>query len=237
VEVDIMDAVKVLAFDTGGTILDWHSGIVAALSNAGGRRGVAHDWHALTNEYRRRALRRMINAVDPPFNIDDVHRELLDELLAKAGITAFAAEDRAAIASRWHALDAWPDFVPALERLKRRYVCVSFTILSLALVIAVSRRNSIAWDAVIPCEMLRVYKTEPEAYQRAARLLQASPGDILMVACHNFDLDAARGEGFRTAFVRRPDEWGAAGPPDPTPNPACDIIVDGFAALADRLKA
>ena len=133
--------------------------------------------------------------------------------------------------------DAWPDFVPALERLKRRYVCVSFTILSLALVIAVSRRNGIAWDAVIACEMLRVYKTKPEAYQRAARLLQASPGDILMVACHNFDLDAARGEGFRTAFVRRPDEWGAAGPPDPTPNPACDIIVDGFAALADRLKA
>ena len=26
------------------------------------------------------------------------------------------------------------------------------------------------------------------------------------------DLDAARGEGFRTAFVCRPDEWGPAGP-------------------------
>ena len=55
-----------------------------------------------------------------------------------------------------------------------------------------------------------------------------------MVACHNFDLDAARGEGYRTAFVRRPQEWGSAGPPDPTPNPACDIVVDGFAEFADR---
>jgi 2-haloacid dehalogenase len=95
--------VKILAFDTGGTILDWHSGIRAALAETGERRGVTHDWAGFTNEYRRRALRRMINAVDPPFNIDDVHRELLDELLAKAGITAFTAEDRAAIASRWHA--------------------------------------------------------------------------------------------------------------------------------------
>jgi 2-haloacid dehalogenase len=229
--------VKILAFDTGGTILDWHSGISAALAETGQRRGVMHDWAGFTNEYRRHALRRMINAVDPPFNIDDVHRELLDELLAKAGITAFTAEDRAAIESRWHALDAWPDFVPALERLKRRYVCVSFTILSLALVIAVSRRSGIAWDAVIACEMLRVYKTKPEAYQRAAQLLQTLPGDILMVACHNFDLDGARGEGYRTAFVRRPDEWGPAGPPDPTPNPACDLIVDRFAELADRLSA
>jgi 2-haloacid dehalogenase len=232
-----MDGIKVLAFDTGGTILDWHSRIAGVLAERAMPHGIAHDWHALTNEYRRRALRRMLGQVDPPFNIDDAHREILDDLLREGGITAFTADDRAAIATAWHALDAWPDFVPALERLKRRYVCVSFTILSLALVIAVSRRNAIAWDAVIPCEMLRIYKTDPEAYRRAAGLLQVSPNDVLMVACHNFDLDAARAEGYRTAFVRRPDEWGPAGPPDPTPNPACDIVVDGFAELSDRLGA
>jgi 2-haloacid dehalogenase len=230
-----MDDLKILAFDTGGTILDWHTGIAEALAECGRRHGVSHDWHALTNEYRRRALRRMVGQVDPGFTIDNVHRDLLDELLQEAGIAAFTSEDRQAIAARWHELDAWPDFAPALARLKRRYVCVSFTILSLALVVAVSRRNAIAWDAVIACEMLRVYKTRPEAYQRAAELLRTPPSQILMVACHNFDLDAARGEGYRTAFIRRPDEWGLAGPPDPTPNPACDIVADGFAELADRL--
>src|SRR5262245_45492641 len=120
---------------------------------------------------------------------------------------------------------------------KTRYVCVSFTILSLALIIDVSRRNGIAWDAVISCEMLRVYKPQPEAYGAAARLLQADPAEILMVACHNFDLDAARAEGFRTAFIRRQDEWGPAGSPDPVPNPSTDIIVDNFAALSNRLGA
>jgi len=230
-----MDGIKVLAFDTGGTILDWHSGIVRALAQTGVQRGVEHDWPALANEYRRRSLRRMLGAVRPDFNIDDVHRQMLDELLGGAGITAFSSDDRQAIAARWHELDAWPDFVPALASLRPRYVCVSFTILTLTLVIDVSRRNGIAWDAVIPCEMLGVYKTRPEAYQRAAKLLGARPGEILMVACHNFDLDAARGEGYRTAFVRRPDEWGPAGPPDPVPNAKTDIVVTGFAELAERL--
>jgi hypothetical protein len=36
-----MDGIKVLAFDTGGTILDWHSGIVQLLAETGARRGVA----------------------------------------------------------------------------------------------------------------------------------------------------------------------------------------------------
>jgi 2-haloacid dehalogenase len=232
-----MDAIKALAFDTGGTILDWHSGITAALAECGGRHGVSRDWHEFTNEYRRRALRRMVGAVDPGCNIDDVHRDVLDELLREQNIAAFSAEDCAAIVSRWHQLEAWPDFVPALARMRRRYVCVSFTILSLSLVIDVSRRNGIGWDAVVSCEMLGVYKTRPEAYQRTARLLQVDPGAIVMVACHNFDLDAARGEGYRTAFIRRPDEWGPAGPPDPVPNPATDIVANGFPELADRLGA
>jgi 2-haloacid dehalogenase len=230
-----MDGIKVLAFDTGGTILDWHSGIVRVLAETGAQRGVERDWHELANLYRRRSLGRMLGAVDPNFTIDDVHREVLDEVLGENGIGEFSAEDRRAIAQRWHELDAWPDFAPALARLRRRYVCVSFTILSLSLVIDVSRRNAIVWDAVIPCEMLRVYKTRPEAYRRAAAHLAVEPGEILMVACHNFDLDAARGEGYRTAFVRRPDEWGPAGPPDPIPNPATDLVVAGFAELADRL--
>jgi 2-haloacid dehalogenase len=55
------------------------------------------------------------------------------------------------------------------------------------------------------------------------------------VACHNFDLNAAQAVGFRTAFVRRPDEWGPEGPPDPNPNRDYDFIVDRFDELADQV--
>ena len=57
----------------------------------------------------------------------------------------------------------------------------------------------------------------------------------MMVACHNFDLEAAKRVGFKTAFVRRPDEWGSEGPPDPTPNPNHDIIADNFPDLLKEL--
>ena len=56
-----------------------------------------------------------------------------------------------------------------------------------------------------------------------------------MVACHNFDLNAAQDVGMRTAFVRRPLEWGPEGPPDPLPNRAYDHVVDTFDELADAI--
>jgi 2-haloacid dehalogenase len=230
-----MQNIKILAFDTGGTILDWHAGLAAALAACGAAHGIERDWHAFANEWRRRSMRRMLGAIEPSFNIDDVHHDVLEELLDEDGVDAVSREERRVIAARWHQLDAWPDFVPALARLRRRYVCVSFTILSVPLVIDVSRRSGIDWDAVISCEMLRVYKPRAEAYQRTAKLLGASPGEILMVACHNFDLDAARSEGYRTVFVHRPAEWGPAGPPDPVPNPASDLVVAGFTELAEAL--
>jgi 2-haloacid dehalogenase len=230
-----MDEIRVLAFDTGGTVLDWHGGLVGALTELSSRRGVERDWHELANEYRRRSLQRMLGAVTPSFNIDDVHREILDELLVENGITAFSSDDRRRVAGVWHELDAWPDFVPGLVRLRQRYVCVSFTILNLSLVVDVSRRNGIQWDAVLPCEMLGIYKPRAEAYHRVASFLATPAAQILMIACHNFDLDAARGAGYRTAFVHRPAEWGPAGPPDPVPNPATDLKVAGFAELAAHL--
>ena len=231
-----MEHIKVVAFDTGGTVLDWHAGLTAAMTAWGAAQGIEHDWHALANEHRRRSLRWMTNTVDPGFNIDDVHRDVLGELLDENGLGG-SAEERRAIAESWHQLDAWPDFAAPLRQLRRRHICVSFTMLSLSLIVDDSRRNGIDWDAVIPCEMLRVYKPLSDAYRRAAAFLAVAPGEILMVACHNFDLDAARGEGYRTAFVRRPKEWGPAGPPDPVPNPACDLVVADFAELVERLGA
>ena len=92
-----MDRIKALAFDTGGTILDWHSGIVAALSEAGARRGVAADWHVVANAYRRRSLARMLGAVDPDFTIDDVHRSVLDEILAAHGAAALTSKSTGSV--------------------------------------------------------------------------------------------------------------------------------------------
>jgi 2-haloacid dehalogenase len=62
--------IKALAFDTGGTVLDWHSGVSAALARVGARRQVDRDWAEITRSYRRRAMQTVMGSVSPAFNID-----------------------------------------------------------------------------------------------------------------------------------------------------------------------
>lgn len=227
--------IKALTFDTGGTILDWHSGVCNAFQRIGEKHGISLDWHTVTNDYRRIAMRGIVAQVRPAFNMDDVHRTALDEVLSNYGLQQFDSQDRFDIFHTWHELSAWPDFPAALERIRKKLPVVSFTMLPLSLVVDVSRKNALEWDAVISCEMIGVYKPNREAYLKTAQWLGVEPTQILMVACHNFDLNAARSCGFKTAFIRRPAEWGPEGPPDPTPHPDCDIAVDGFDALAETL--
>lgn len=227
--------IRALAFDTGGTVLDWHGGLVAALSAAGARHAIEKDWHAIANDWRRRSLQGIVGQVRPAFHMDDVHRRTLDEVIAAHGLDILTVAEREAIWRAWHALDAWPDFPPAQAALRAAWPVVSFTMLPTALVVDVSRRNGIVWDAIVSCEMIGVYKPHAEAYATAARWIGVAPENVLMVACHNFDLNAAQDAGLRTAFVRRPDEWGPQGPPDPEPNRAYDFVVAGFEELRAAL--
>ena len=233
----MLAGIKALTFDTGGTILDWHTGLCQAFAQAGAQHGLSANWPEITNEYRRRSLKMMVSAVNPSFNIEDVHRRVLDEVIDHFKLTALTAEDRVSIWRKWHALDAWPDVQPALVPLMTKYVVVSFTILSTSLVIDVSRRNGLTWDCIVSCEMIGTYKTQLQAYRTCAPWLGYRAEELLMVACHNFDLMAAQAEGYRSAFVHRPAEWGPAGPPDPVPNAAHDIIAQDFADLAKQLGA
>ncbi len=229
--------IKALAFDTGGTVLDWHGGLVAALSGIGASHGLAPDWHAVVNDWRRRAMKGIVGQTQPAFNMDDVHRRTLDESLEHFGLQAFSPVERHQVWRTWHALDTWPDFPAALAALRKAFPVVSLTMLPTSLVVDVSRRNGIVWDAVISCEMIGVYKPHAQAYATAARWMGLEPAQILMVACHNFDLNAANKAGFHTAFVRRPAEWGPAGPPDPNPNMGYDIVVSDFDSLARAVLA
>jgi 2-haloacid dehalogenase len=233
--------VKALCFDTGGTVLDWHTGLRNAFSAAGIRHGVDRDWAAVTNDFRRRSLALIINQGEhapATKTFDDAHRETLDHILADYDLGMFGDDERRSL---WwdtiHGLQCWPDFPAAQARLRAKFLCVSFTLLSFRIVMDTSRRNGISWDAVISCEAIGKYKILPEAYETCAKFLQLDPSECCMVACHNFDLDAAKASGYKTAFVRRPDEWGAAGPPDPEPNPHHDIVAASFNELADRLGA
>ena len=232
--------IRALTFDTGGTILDWHTGFKTALTETGVKYGLERNWHDIANDLRRKGLGLMLNLgkdAPPPYNFDDAHRMALEELILEHDLHAFTEEDRHAIAyDAVHNFECWPDFPRVLPKLRQKKLCASFTILSFRIIMDTARRNALSWDAVFSCEAIGKYKFLPEPYERVAEFLQLEPHQICMVACHNFDLEAARSVGYKSAYVRRPREWGNDTPPDSAPNPSHDIIVDSFPDLAKTLS-
>ncbi len=78
--------VKALTFDTGGTVLDWHSGFSAAFKRAGDKYNINQDWRKLTNELRRKSLQKVLNLGEkspPNYNFDDAHRMALEEIITE----------------------------------------------------------------------------------------------------------------------------------------------------------
>ncbi len=233
-----LSKIKALTFDTGGTILDWHTGFKTAFEAAGKKHGMDKDWAGLANQLRKRALMSMLRLGEhepPAYTFDGAHRFTLEALIKENNLP-FDEEDIHAISyTAAHNFTCWPDFPAVLPKLREQYAVCSFTILSYRIIMDTARKNGLSWDAVFSCEGIGKYKILPEAYETVAKYLQLDPSQICMVACHNFDLDAAKAVGFKTAFVRRPDEWGHESPPDPEPNPKHDVIVETFPVLAETL--
>jgi 2-haloacid dehalogenase len=81
----------------------------------------------------------------------------------------------------------------------------------------------------------RHYKPDPETYLVTADLLGLRPEQCMMVAAHNNDLKAASALGLRTAFVRRPAEYGPGQSTNLKPERAWDVVAEDFVELAQRL--
>lgn len=232
--------IKALAFDVGGTVVDWHTGISRQLTAFGSQKGIEADWVALTKAWRMQGLGSALNKSTqevPGGNIDGAHRQALDTVLSEAGIEGFSTADRDEMTLFWHRLDPWPDAADAHARLRKKFIMSTLTILSVALIIDISRRAPFHWDAVISCEFLDYYKLHPSAYKDGVRLLQLDPNEVMMVAAHNLDLRGAHEQGLRTAFIRRPIEWGRGTTPEQELDPSIDIVANDLEDLADQLGA
>src|SRR5208337_4442242 len=68
-------------------------------------------------------------------------------------------------------------------------------------------------------------------YKLAVDYLGFPAEQILMVACHKYDLAAARAFGMKTAFISRPFEFGPNTKPDTEPKQWYDIYTESFVQL------
>lgn len=230
-----------LTFDVQGTCADFCQPLLRMGESINAARGLAIDWAALSAAWRglyRSALDQIIAGQRPWLRVDRIYRETLDILLEQHALAPlFSAAERDEMNRVWSRLEAWPDSVEGLARLRRRFVVSTLSNAGMATMVAVVKHAGLPFDAVLTAELAHTYKPAPAVYQLAVDFLGYRPDQIMMVACHKYDLEAARAFGMRTAFVPRPLEFGRGASADVAPEPWFDIYAEDFVALARALGA
>lgn len=228
-----MKTPKVLAFDVFGTVVDWHGSIrreAEAMMPGIDGSAFALAWRA---GYKP-AMAEVRSGHLGWTRIDDLHRRILDRILPEFGQDLSEAQ-RQYLNLAWHRLQPWPDAVEGLTRLKSQFTIVTLSNGNLSLLANMAKQAKLPWDLILSAEVFRHYKPDPEAYLGVATVFDVTPDEVMLVATHEDDLEAAQGCGLQTAYVHRPIEYGAQ------PKPVGDLSrftvnAADFIALDSALK-
>ena len=231
---EIKASTHVLAFDIFGTVVDWHGSIVRDMQSlypAVDANAFALSWRAGYQP----AMARVRSGELGWTRIDELHRLILDDLLPKFGLSHLTEAERVHLNRVWHRLDAWPDSVAGLLRLKKKFTICSLSNGNLGLLTNMAKRARLPWDCVLSAEVFRAYKPDPAAYLGVAHVFDLQPHQVMLCAAHHDDLVGARGCGLRTAYIERPLEFGALQPKDVSPQAENTLHARDINALADVL--
>ena len=202
-------------------------------------KGYNLDWSAVADRWRAGYLPAMAPVREgkrPWVSFETLHREILDGMADEFGLEALPDSERDELnLAAWRRLDPWPDTRAGMARLAKGASLIALSNGSIAQMIAIARHGDLRWDAILGAQFSGTYKPDPKLYKDAVRTLGLEPGQVMMVAAHVDDLNAAAACGLRTAYVHRADEYGP-GKGVRAPDPGTfDIQVDSFEDLAAAL--
>ncbi len=228
--------VQAMLFDVFGTVVDWRTSVIRELTAFADERGLRGDWARVADEWRgeyQPAMEEVRSGRREWTILDTLHRESLERVLTRNGVAGLTEPDLLHLTRAWHRLDPWPDAVTGLAGLRQRFIVGTLSNGNVGLLTRLARYGGLRWDVILCAETARAYKPLPEAYLRNAALLNLEPSEVMLVAAHNNDLQAASAVGLRTAFVPRPTEHGPDQVTDLAPTGAWDVVAADLVALAE----
>lgn len=231
-------AVKVLVFDTFGTVVDWRSAVIAEGQKLGRTKGLTVDWAAFADTWRGGygpAMNRVRSGELPWTKLDVLHRMTLDTLLVRFKIEGLTEAEKVDFNRIWHRLKGWPDAVAGLTRLRTRFVIAPLSNGNLSLLTNMAKFAGLPWDCILSTELVRHYKPDRETYLMPPEIFDIPPSGVMMVAAHIGDLQAAKDLGLKTAYVHRPLEYGPGRATEPPAAGRFDYSVQSLPALAAQL--
>jgi len=233
-----LSCIKALNFDVFGTVVDWRSSVIRECTELGEREGISADWEAFADKWRggyAPAMDQVRRGEIDWKSIDELHRMVLDRLLDEFQIKDLSESELVHLNKAWHRLTPWPDSVEGLLRLKEKFIVATLSNGNISLLVDMAKHSGLPWDCILSSELAKHYKPDKEVYLTAASLLDLDPEEIMMVAAHRDDLEAASALGFKTAYISRPLEFGPDGKTDETQDMPFDIVARDIFNLADKL--
>jgi 2-haloacid dehalogenase len=227
-------------YDTFGTVVDWRGSIIAEGAAWNKAKGASIDWARFADRWRAAygpSMSRVRNGEIPWTKLDDLHRASLEALLIEFKIGGWTEADKAHWNRVWHRLKPWPDSVPGLARLKKKFLIAPLSNGNVALLTNMAKNAGIPWDAILGAELVRHYKPDKETYLSAPEFLGCKPEEVMMIAAHAGDLRSARQYGLRTGFIHRPNEYGPTRTPDTAKPGDFDVVARDMLDLASQMSA
>jgi 2-haloacid dehalogenase len=232
---------KALVFDTFGTVVDWRGSIIQEGKAWGKAKRIDIDWGNFADRWRSGyapAMDQVRNGQLPWTPLDILHRMILDKMLEEFRMMpALSEEEKNHLNLVWHRLKPWPDSVAGLKRLKKKFTIAPLSNGNVALLTDMAKYAGLPWDLILSAELARHYKPDREAYLTAVELLGLKPEEVMMVAAHTADLNAARSFGLRTGFIYRPTEFGPTRQADKAKPGEFDVVSKDMIDLASQLGA
>ena len=231
------DQVKALFYDVFGTLADYRPSIAREAEALLKPKGYALDWPVFADAWRGQyqpALEEVRSGRRPYCKLDILHRENLETVLQRFGVTGLSEGEKDTLTLGWHRLGAWPDVSEGLARLKQKFWQAPLSNGNISLMVDLARRNNFPWDAILGADIAQDFKPKPRVYLAAAAAFDLKPQQCMLVAAHSNDLAAAAAQGLRTAHVARPNEHGP-GTGESAPSVPVDYAVESLVELAEKL--
>ena len=228
---------KALTFDCYGTLIDWESGLWAALQPLLAKGGPRLGRDGTLEEFARHESAQQAETPALPYSelLARVHRRL-------AAAWGIAADDalHAAFGASVPAWPAFPDSAEALAYLKKHYKLVVLSNVDRTSFAGSAKRLGVAFDAVYTAEDIGSYKPDPRNFAYLVEHMQADlglgPQAILHTAQSLFHdhVPAAKAGLARCWIDRRQVVGGGTGATMPvTAMPKVDFHFPSLAAMAE----
>ena len=138
---------RVCIFDVFGTVVDWRGSLIQDLPGLGKKYGMDTDWTSFADDWRglyQPQMHRVRKGELPWTNIDELHKEAFEMLLAKRGLKHPGEEGSWEFTRLWHKLRPWPDSVEGIGMMKKKYVVATLSNGALRIIVA----NDLAAEAM-----------------------------------------------------------------------------------------